>query len=222
VGARAYIAERVAALEQSPITRARANIMKKALSGGPWVWSWVLLGFAASLPTMVLDLFCSSRKTSFSWDSACISPTAAVLSNLAVLFIALVVANPLCLLWRLGDRAWLPARVEPFGHDPLCGVGPYVSLLQGASIIVFAFFSAPTIAVLKILAANHVDTKDLLPPTVGAIAAFMLVWQLARRVADVRSAYVHAFSSRPSLSSKEVDELKRWPDPTAEFLTSRA
>jgi hypothetical protein len=188
----------------------------------PYVW-FASVAWVISTGCGVYTSIFASEKTWFAWDNFCIAPAAWIVLRFTELAVAFVVAAPLALLWRTGDRATIQEiRLDKYR----AGVGPYVLFLQTWSItgaVVLGIAVLPWIKWLTLSEDATVPTLIYLLSGAGVVVpVLVIVGRLIRNAIYLRADYEKSKADNTMVgegdSRHQIDPDRVADDPTKDFL----
>ena len=176
---------------------------KEIASWGCSYWTFVAILFLTFLAREVCTSVIAINKSSFGWNSFCVSNAAWLLTQVMFLGFAMVIAYPASVLWYLSRPAHRPPMLNPNHPDGAWGVRRYVLFLQTWAILTIVFFFAPTLLALRIYAASPdvsflYTVPSIVYSAVLAVTVGRLIWNAVR----IRQAYYNALGKLVSCQLK--------------------
>jgi hypothetical protein len=179
----------------------------------------VAFGFAVAVATTASTAFFQTSKTWVSWDSFVVSPLAWGAGVSVFLGLCLVFAWPMTILYCLGRKENVPARLDLTHPDGMSGVGLYVRFLHLWTMLVLGIPLVITIGWVRFADGGQTsfDSIYLAPVLAGAATNLLLGGRLVRNALILRHRYE---DERAMLGTTwaEVGAKKPAPDPTVAFL----
>jgi len=202
------------------IHQARGSVFydKEITREGCPYWKFVAILFLTFLAREVITSVIAIKKSSFAWNSFCVSNTAWLLTQVMFLGFAMVIAYPASVLYYLSRSTHRPPTLDPSHPDGAWGVRGYVLFLQTWAILAMVFFFAPTLLALRIYAASpEVSFLYTVPSIVYSAVAGIIVARLIWNAAKIRQAYYNALET-PCATWQEIESRPTPGDPTINFI----
>jgi hypothetical protein len=177
----------------------------------------ILIGILIAVFMILAEISSSvlaSQKTSFGWDSFCVTPGAFILKCLAFISYGLVAATPFTMLWCLSRKIYIP-EPNPDAPDRKFGAERYVEFIQTWTLWLILAPSTLGILWLRYIgksAINFAHAYLLHGLGVGLIIVIIIVKL-------IRNAIMLRFSCSEIMLKREYNGIDRLPkDPTIDFL----
>jgi hypothetical protein len=180
--------------------------------------AFVAAGSVATVATLVFGGIIVDHKQWVGLDSYDVSQLTWSFGLVSVLGGVLMLSHPVAILFRLGDRAFIPA-VNPEDPRGDCGVGSYVTFLHVWTMIGAVIAVTPVVFWLRYLRTAPLAPANiyLVPAFFGLGVVLIVGYRLVRNAVYIRQDYRDALTELGT-TTVEVDGKKPAPDPTIPFI----
>jgi hypothetical protein len=192
---------------------------EKVFSGWGKVYGcFVVAGTIATLVTLIYGGIIAEPKMWVGLDSFHVRERTWSFSVVSILGGVMMLSQPVAILWRLSDTAFVPA-VEPTNPRGDCGVGSYVTFLHGWTMIGAMIALIPVVLWLRYVRTAPLEHGSvyLMPAVFGLGVVCLLDYRLVRNAIVLRERY-RTELTKLGATTAAVENEKPAPDPTISFI----
>ena len=134
----------------------------------------VLILFGTHSAEQVVTHIYDTDKSWFHWSSFCISPSAFITTKLSFLGLFICLAFPICVVFCISSRQYIPTSFDLQHKDGRCGVGEYIDFIQKWVFIALLGGILPILVGIRAAISNQAnfDYIYLVTPTVELAIMF--------------------------------------------------